>query len=78
MPHNTLHILGRCTVPSMLYSKVPSSSHYILQILFKNLKPCLFHWCMRTGPMEKARFEVFLENFENIIRAKGNPKVEHS
>ncbi|MCD7467373.1 hypothetical protein HAX54_004783 [Datura stramonium] len=33
------------------------------------------HQCIRTGPMEQARFEVFKKNVEIITRARGNCRV---
>ncbi|WMV20072.1 hypothetical protein MTR67_013457 [Solanum verrucosum] len=33
---------------------------------------------MRSGPMEKRRFEFFQENLENVTRARGSPRIEHA
>ncbi|KAH0680293.1 hypothetical protein KY290_022480 [Solanum tuberosum] len=36
------------------------------------------HQCMRRGPMEKVRFEVYQENLEKVTRARGNRRVDDS
>jgi len=28
--------------------------------------------------MENTRFEIFQENLENVMRARGSPRVEHA
>ncbi|KAG5615523.1 hypothetical protein H5410_015347 [Solanum commersonii] len=54
----------------MVKFRAPSSSGQVLKILLKSLKPHPI-----PGPMDKAQFEVFQKNLENVTRATGNLKL---